>query len=91
MTSATGFTLGDSLRKARKSANLDQDQLAARLGVSSKTVSRWERDEHQPPFDMMIRVARITGRDIGWFTQFVPESDSDLRFQSFPCNTLIAA
>lgn len=36
---------GSALRKIRKHLALTQVQLAARLGVTSTSVARWERDE----------------------------------------------
>jgi DNA-binding transcriptional regulator YiaG len=36
---------GATLRRLRSRAKLTQVELAARLGVTSNTVARWERDE----------------------------------------------
>ena len=38
----TELEFGDRVRKYRKSKNLTQQDLAERLGVSDKSVSRWE-------------------------------------------------
>lgn len=39
------WSRGDRLRKARMYAHLEQDDIAAELGVSRQTVSRWENDD----------------------------------------------
>lgn len=48
MTSSAGdipqFTIGDRLRKARKHAGLDIDQMAELLGFSDKTVRNYENE-----------------------------------------------
>lgn len=36
------ITIGKFIAKRRKEQNLTQEQLAGRLGVSNKTVSKWE-------------------------------------------------
>jgi transcriptional regulator with XRE-family HTH domain len=41
---APSWTIGDRLRKARRTAGLSRDAIAARLGVSVGTVSRYEAD-----------------------------------------------
>lgn len=36
------ITIGKFIAKKRKEQNLTQEQLAERLGVSNKTISKWE-------------------------------------------------
>lgn len=55
------LTLGDRIRKARKHALLDPDELAGKLGVSTKTIARWERDESEPRVSDAARIAQVTG------------------------------
>lgn len=42
------FTLGDTLRKARIRAGLDQAELAAKMPASRNTVSNYENDHFGP-------------------------------------------
>lgn len=72
MAGSADFTLGDAIAKARNTSGLDQERLAALLGVSPKTVGRWERDINRIPFETMVLIAQITDRDVSWFAEFVP-------------------
>lgn len=59
------WTLSDRLAKARRTAGLEQAELAARLGLSLKTVSRYERGE-SPRYDTLINWAEACGIDANW-------------------------
>ena len=42
--------IGNFIAQKRKEKNLTQSQLAAKLGVSDKTVSKWERGKCMPDY-----------------------------------------
>ena len=42
--------VGRFITKKRKEQNLTQEQLAERLGVSNKTVSKWETGKCMPDY-----------------------------------------
>ena len=42
------FTLGDRLRKARIHAELEQEDMAKKFGVTTGTISNWETGRGQP-------------------------------------------
>lgn len=42
------MNLGNSLFSARKKSGLSQEEVAAKLGVSRQTISKWELDETLP-------------------------------------------
>lgn len=42
------MNLGENLKRARKSAGVTQKELAERLQVYQKDISRWERNELTP-------------------------------------------
>lgn len=56
-----------NLREARRSADLTQAQLAARMGIEPMQVSRWERAAHLPTDESLAMLAAALGREIGWF------------------------
>ena len=53
------MSIGSKLAQARKAANLTQEQLAERLGVTRQAVSRWESDAAYPETDKIVRMARL--------------------------------
>ncbi len=48
------------IRAARRALDLSQSQLAARLGVHQKSVSKWERGEHPVPLHVALAVAHLS-------------------------------
>ena len=44
------ITIGKFIAKKRKEQNLTQEQLAERLGVSNKTISKWETGKCMPDY-----------------------------------------
>ena len=60
------MSIGSKLAQARKAANLTQEQLAERLGVTRQAVSRWESDAAYPETDKIVRMARLLDVDEEW-------------------------
>lgn len=54
-------TIGSFIAVLRKANGLTQKQLAEKLCVSDKTVSRWERDETTPDLSLIPVIAEIFG------------------------------
>lgn len=54
-------TIGTFLTALRKASGLTQRQLAEKLNVSDKAVSRWERDECAPDLSLIPVLAEIYG------------------------------
>lgn len=52
-------TMGDKIRKARLKRKLMQNELSIMLGVSLKTVGRWERNEYKPSLINQRRIEKI--------------------------------
>lgn len=50
--------IGENLRKARKEAGVLQVELAERLQVRQKDISRWENGEHVPSLEMFVKICR---------------------------------
>lgn len=56
--------IGTFLHELRKEKNLTQEQLAEVLGVSGRTVSRWETGSNMPDLSIMIELADYYDIDI---------------------------
>lgn len=51
------ITIGEKIKKIRKSKNISQDELAELVFVSNKTVSSWECDRTIPDINMLIKIS----------------------------------
>ncbi|MFJ2370867.1 helix-turn-helix domain-containing protein [Microbacterium sp. NPDC087665] len=60
------WTLVDRLRKSRMLADLDQGEIADRIGVARNTVSNWERGRSEPTATYFVRWASATGVTLDW-------------------------
>lgn len=49
--------IGTFLKELRNEKSLTQEQLAEKLGVSRRTVSRWETGSNMPDFDILIEMS----------------------------------
>ena len=56
--------IGAFLAKLRKENGLTQEELGQTLGVSNKTVSRWETGTYLPPVEMLQRMSERYGVSI---------------------------
>jgi transcriptional regulator with XRE-family HTH domain len=60
------------IKNLRRSKELNQVQLAEKLGVKKQSISNWENDNIMPSIDMLIRIADffhvstdyLLGRDV---------------------------
>ena len=49
--------IGEFLQKLRKEKGLTQEQLAEKMGVSRRTVSRWETGSNVPDLDILVELS----------------------------------
>ena len=50
---------GCFLKELRKAKNLTQEQLAERLNISGRTVSRWETGNNMPDISLLVVLAEV--------------------------------
>lgn len=50
---------GKFIAKLRKEQGLTQEQLGEKLGVTNKTVSRWETGTYLPPADVLLSMSEL--------------------------------
>lgn len=50
---------GKFIAELRKEQRLTQEQLGEKLGVTNKTVSRWETGSYMPPVDVLLELSRV--------------------------------
>lgn len=51
--------IGRFISQLRKEQGLSQEQLGERLGVTNKTISRWETGTYLPPAEMLLSMSAI--------------------------------
>ena len=51
------LSIGENIRRRRIERNLTQEEVAAHLGVSSQSVSKWERGDGYPDIEMLPSIA----------------------------------
>ncbi|MBQ8894549.1 MAG: helix-turn-helix transcriptional regulator [Clostridia bacterium] len=69
--------IGQFLKQLRKEKHLTQEQFAEMLGVSNRTVSRWETGTNMPDFDVLIEIADFYKIDIKEILEGKREKDMD--------------
>lgn len=56
--------IGSFLAELRKEHNLTQEELGKKLGVTNKTISRWETGNYMPPVEMLEELSNMYGMTI---------------------------
>lgn len=61
-------TVGSRIRQARTETGLTREQLAPHVGVTLRTLARWENDETPNiPATKLALLARVTGKPLSYF------------------------
>jgi DNA-binding transcriptional regulator YiaG len=63
---ATTWTMGDRMAKSRKVSRVTVGDMAARQGVSDKTINNWERGRTHPKRAALELWASVTGFPFEW-------------------------
>lgn len=50
---------GEFIAKLRKEKGLTQEQFGDKMGVTNKTVSRWETGKYLPPADILLLMSKL--------------------------------
>lgn len=59
-------SIGDRLRSARDNKEMDQSVLAAKIGVATRTLQRWEKGEQVPDGVSITKIAKVTNVAPTW-------------------------
>ncbi|MBO5502280.1 MAG: helix-turn-helix transcriptional regulator [Clostridia bacterium] len=70
---------GAFIAQLRKEAKLTQAQLGERVGVTNKTVSRWENGNYMPDLDVCLQLSELFGVTVNELLLGQRLSDGDLR------------
>lgn len=62
------LTMGRRIREARRDAGFSNvESFALALGVSRRTIDRWENDQFTPAVIRLIEIAKLTGKPVTYF------------------------
>ena len=68
------MTLGENISALRAARGMKQDELAAALGVSRQSVSKWETDASVPELDKLVQLAGLFGVTLDGLVGLEPPS-----------------
>ncbi len=71
------IAIGNFIAKKRKEQNLTQEQLAEKLGVSNKTVSKWECGNCMPDYSVMESLCKELGITISQLLDCKEQSENN--------------
>ena len=70
-------TMGQIIAAKRKELGMTQLELAERMGVTDKAVSKWERDLSYPDVNSIPKLAEVFGVSVDELMQIRTESQSE--------------
>ena len=59
--------IGEKIKQGRKNNNMNQIELAEKLGINITTLSRWENDKTTPNSDDIEKIAKILNMEASSF------------------------
>ena len=71
--------IGKFLSELRKEKKLTQEQLGEKIGVTNKTISRWENGNYLPPVEMLQILSEFYGVSINEILSGERLSEVDFR------------
>lgn len=69
---------GDRLKELRKERNLTQEEIGELCAVGKTTISNWENNITQPPFEIVKKLAHYFGVTIDYLLNFTQEDMNNL-------------
>lgn len=68
------MSLGKTISRLRTERGMSQDDLAAALGVSRQSVSKWETDRSVPELDKLVKLSQLFGVSLDELVQGKPSA-----------------
>ncbi len=50
---------GERLRILREESNFTEEQLAEKLGIVKQTISKYEKNQREPKYETLLKIAEI--------------------------------
>ena len=61
--------LGKKIKLARVEMDLNQTQLAKKIGAKQKSISRYETGTSMPTIETLVKIAKILKKPAGYFLE----------------------
>ncbi len=61
--------LGKKIKMARIELDLNQTQLANKIGAKQKSISRYETGASMPTIETLIKIAKVLKKLVGYFLE----------------------
>ncbi len=74
--------IGEKIAELRKLKNMTQRELAEKLNVSDKVISKWETGKSLPDVETMLRLSKVLGVSISELYECVEKSDT-IKIESY--------
>lgn len=71
------MNLGENIYRFRTQRSMSQDDLAAELGVSRQSISKWENNNSVPDLDKLLKIAELFGITLDELVSGKASSPSD--------------
>lgn len=87
-------TIGEKIKKARRTANLTQKELGEACGLAEITIRNYEAGKYKPKYETLVKLSEVLKVKIDWLLGITPliysPADKKLARQSFLIDDLIA-
>lgn len=78
--------LGDNIKRFRKEANLSQEALAEKLGVTRQSISLWENNQSQPSIETLLSLSKVLNKTTDELLSSTQESPVEMAPQDKESN-----
>lgn len=82
MATGRAIILGTQLKKARRTVQFDEQEVARRLRVDRQTIVNWEAEREAPTLKELESLAALYGREIDYFLRETPALPAEIQFRS---------
>lgn len=69
------MSIGQRIKLFRQKANISQEELAVKVGISRISMSNYERGERIPPVDVFLRIAKALHISMDELLEYNPKQD----------------
>lgn len=83
------MSFGEKIAELRKKSGMTQNDLGQAMNVSYQAVSKWERDESQPDFETLSKIAKLFDVPITYFEEGAPAQPPQQPAVETPAKTFL--